>query len=859
MSYYHLRDTSTDSDASSVDGSSYHLILQHILSYPGTYEIPLRSMYQINSRPRAASTHPSRPASPRMAGNNSPLASPTTAHFPNNSTSDAKVETARLQSSLVNQISSLPSQPCSLPPVFITSFLRRCFPQELTMVDFPQALTALDYLKDLETRRRREIGAALGRLRLDREVIKSGVPEVEKKHSGVAAWVQEIEASERKVDALYTQLYIGLRRWILINELSLTPFDKHNCIAMLNTLYPPPPPPSTVQSTTPPAPQPTSKLTPSVLKTQRAGFFDWIRHVEHRGPSTLEPLMQQGKQIDDDTTGWPAVRECLDSYLRVANKVIEECQSVRDYSDFDSKGRRDIDREEEERRLSNRKADSGVSFSSTGEKRPSTSEKSHLHPLITNAAVRPRTSAGSSSNTSFHRPSPTTSSGGSPAVGGGSALEKIARELRKIRNLGGPPATPDQLLRDHHYPPPHERQHSAGSSNLSGGPGPATEDKENGPGAGDTRPSTSRGRGAAPQHQQHQQQQQQPPQAARGRKKSSDALTTPTPDPNEEEERQPRQGPAPKEKGHGSSFLRSLSRARSRSRARPKTSKDKDKDSASRPQTPRPSTPNPSQSHRKPSIPNMTATQNQETSDIPPVPLTPKSEFPDTEDEDDTQAQQAFERPGGRSRARTLGMRSRFRRSVSVGRNADPSGSSLTVNVVDTHNGNSDGNSSSNGNKAAVNANSGGPPLHAPPPPPVAGAAASASGGGERKNSLTNKALRKMRSLGELSPSSFSTSRTDPNNSANASALPGRKNSTPLTFSHNPSSAEDGEGGEGTANDPEQFDPKAMRVQREAWERRERERCGSNFDLTAGLRRGIGGWGGSGGSGGRGGGIGQAV
>lgn len=126
----------------------------------------------------------------------------------------AQAAADRFKSCLMTQISQLPSQPCSLPPSFITSFVRRCFPFELDKVDFAQALTALDYLRDLETRRRREIVSAFGRLGVDPLTFDKDGDEISKKYPGVATWVNEIEVKERMVEALYTQVYIGLRRWV---------------------------------------------------------------------------------------------------------------------------------------------------------------------------------------------------------------------------------------------------------------------------------------------------------------------------------------------------------------------------------------------------------------------------------------------------------------------------------------------------------------------------------------------------------------------------------------------------------------------------------------------------------------------
>ena len=83
------------------------------------------------------------------------------------------------------------------------------------MVDFPQSLTALDYLKDLETRRRKEIAHSFRTLNLDQSNLNS-----EKMHDlrswnpAVADWVESLEAKLRRVDALYSNVYISLRRWV---------------------------------------------------------------------------------------------------------------------------------------------------------------------------------------------------------------------------------------------------------------------------------------------------------------------------------------------------------------------------------------------------------------------------------------------------------------------------------------------------------------------------------------------------------------------------------------------------------------------------------------------------------------------
>lgn len=290
------------------------------------------------------------------------------------------------------QMSQLPNQPTSLPPSFITSFVRRCFPSELVCVDFPQALTGLDYLKDLETRRRREVASAMSRLAIDRTTLDLDAASLSGRYPGVLQWVTSIEEKERKVEALYTQIYIALRRWILINELSLVPFNKHNCMAMLNTLYPP------VISV-----QPTSKLTTTVLKGQRDGFFKYIQSVEKNGPRMLSNLMTQGRAHGEEN-GWPSVTRTLNIYLQLATSIISECADIVDVQDVSPRKNRDS-----KDSRTRGKADSGVSF--TGSDRPSTRNNSTTEPVSPVEISRPKTPSGGR---------------------GGTALEKLARGLKTI-------------------------------------------------------------------------------------------------------------------------------------------------------------------------------------------------------------------------------------------------------------------------------------------------------------------------------------------------------------------------------------------------------------------------------------------
>ena len=328
----------------------------------------------------------------------------------------------------MTHISHLPSQPFSLPPAFVTSFVRRCFTADLCLVDFTQALTAMDYLKDLENRRKRELTLALQRLELDHSLIDSSRSDIKRSDVGtdarISEWLQDMRDKVRKAEALYSQVYIGLRRWVrvhhlpifslpayvdmqtLINEMRLEPFSKANNIAMLNTLYPP---------TT--AIPPTRQLTAHILESQRNAFFRYIQAVEKNGKSVLKNLEHQG-QRKDDVNGWTVVREVVDKYLRSANVLIDECVEITGPDYFDPTI--------EARRRGDRRADSGISFA-TGD-RPSTgdsiSDRSSASTTVKPLPATPPQSA---------HPLKAASSQPMPKKRG-TTLEKIAREFRNLRS-----------------------------------------------------------------------------------------------------------------------------------------------------------------------------------------------------------------------------------------------------------------------------------------------------------------------------------------------------------------------------------------------------------------------------------------
>jgi hypothetical protein len=136
-------------------------VLDHVLTYPATYDLPLplRTIYTLNSA------------------------------TPHTSPADFKLL-------LMEHISNLPSQPCTLPPAFLATFVRKCFPREIGDVEFDQALTALDYIRDLEVRRQKELAkAAKARGESDKRV-------------------QILRIKSIKTEQFYARAIAGIRRWV---------------------------------------------------------------------------------------------------------------------------------------------------------------------------------------------------------------------------------------------------------------------------------------------------------------------------------------------------------------------------------------------------------------------------------------------------------------------------------------------------------------------------------------------------------------------------------------------------------------------------------------------------------------------
>ncbi|KAJ5130573.1 uncharacterized protein N7515_006612 [Penicillium bovifimosum] len=326
------------------DGSGLTWIFDHCLRYADCYEISLRAAYELNSQPvhnaMGGSTMPR--TSSLFSARNS-VWSKNSRNSKASCSSDASSHdtNAEFRACLTRTVSELPSQPCTLPPSFIISFVRRCFCLDLAYVDFAQALTALDYIRDLQNRWKKETQAAFNRLNVGpADVRDPESSELARDYPNVLEWYKELSSKARTIDFIYTQIYVGLRRWVLVNEMMLEPFNKANCLALLNTLFPPIHPGSTA---------PTQQCSIAALQAHRDTFFSLITNFE-ADPSILEPIMAQGARPGEEN-GWPALHEAIERYMTAVLETIDECTLVTEPCQIGSSGVQ-------------RRIDSGISFTS---------------------------------------------------------------------------------------------------------------------------------------------------------------------------------------------------------------------------------------------------------------------------------------------------------------------------------------------------------------------------------------------------------------------------------------------------------------------------------------------------------------
>lgn len=211
----------------SSEGSALPWILDHIMKYPGSYEIPLRRMYELNSMPNpqlpTAHQSPQTPVGIDRNPTRNAFNSPAPAKRPHakeeQNAADLSDAAATFKANLMSEIAARSCQPCSsLPPSFITSFVRGSLSADLDQVQFEQAMTALDYLKDLERSRKKNYCDALTKLGVSEHDDENG--DLSMRYPGVARWLGSIKKKNRFALALYTQVYLRIRYWVRITRRS---------------------------------------------------------------------------------------------------------------------------------------------------------------------------------------------------------------------------------------------------------------------------------------------------------------------------------------------------------------------------------------------------------------------------------------------------------------------------------------------------------------------------------------------------------------------------------------------------------------------------------------------------------------
>ena len=205
---------SENSHSGSSSGSSSAdlppLYLKHILTCPPSDALPLRNMYASN-----VLAHQRRPRGPSPAASfENKMPRTRSPSIPGREVPPLPDGPPTREPTTIEAMHYMPSPAQALPPSFITSFVRRVFTEDLCLVDFTQALTAMDYLKVLDDRKRRELAAALRRLDVDAEMLGRSREELRSVNPRLADWISAIDDKGKKVEALYTQVYIGLRRWV---------------------------------------------------------------------------------------------------------------------------------------------------------------------------------------------------------------------------------------------------------------------------------------------------------------------------------------------------------------------------------------------------------------------------------------------------------------------------------------------------------------------------------------------------------------------------------------------------------------------------------------------------------------------
>lgn len=414
-SQQHGRNPSEFSIASETAKQRKHedTLMAQLYSQTAGQDLPLRTMYILNCASRG---HP----------------------LPSNAKNLESVP--EFTSILQTEMSQLPLQRTSLPYVFVRKFVKETFCQEeLGRVNFSQALTALDYLKDIEMRRQNTVQDMWQRV--DIETWES-IEEKVSRDEAIIKLFNVLNRKEKYLGELYAWLYVHLRQWILVHEIKNQPFDKHNCMGMLNTLWPP------IPSSIP------DGISNDIVQSQRKDFFKTINSIPGKGMADIDRLIVEHAK-EGEPNGWPCTAHMMNKYMQKADEVIELAEQIQTRADLDTHAppRTPLPEpvsspslDQAPVRKGRKQVDSGISFGSAMTKRPSTSGSDsttnsfYKQQLSTFEFSEPKSSTRERMSRVLHRLSRKKTTGDLASHSKAEKPEKPetekSRTLRKMRSLG---------------------------------------------------------------------------------------------------------------------------------------------------------------------------------------------------------------------------------------------------------------------------------------------------------------------------------------------------------------------------------------------------------------------------------------
>ncbi|KAL3419733.1 hypothetical protein PVAG01_08231 [Phlyctema vagabunda] len=316
-------------------------ILHHILECELSSELPLRIMYSFNAGqklPTLKEVHKwwaydpkgkliiefltSLPPTDAPPAEPAPIPEPTLQEDRREMRQDRLLDAGNEQLFDINKLIKSPTQDRrqsqGMPRGFISNFcLSKVFTASYNNVDFSQALTAIDYLRDLECTRRSALREAAQRLGIEKGNWRDVLA-----HDPVAKkWVEDAQVEEQITEGFYASLFMSLRIWVMVNDLQSEPYYKPNALAMLNTLFPP-----SIQEL------PNDRISVKALHKYRSTFYRYITSVGSKGTHVLDNLIVKLQQPGAKHS-WSVTRFNLEEYIKCANSMIDEALLV-DSIDF---------------------------------------------------------------------------------------------------------------------------------------------------------------------------------------------------------------------------------------------------------------------------------------------------------------------------------------------------------------------------------------------------------------------------------------------------------------------------------------------------------------------------------------------